>query len=615
MAGGTAVVGQRLLEAVLRRGRRPPAGADGARRPARIAARRLLQAEQQRFLARLAVSRRRGPGRPGRPGRRAAPPGGRRHEPPRRRPRGLPAGPPAGSPQRRAGAGRGRACRRRPWRKCARSWTAQARGGLCPPSTPWWASSAPPAAANPRSSTPSVERKSRRRQPAGPRPPNRLPASGEPTAASRCSTGWTSANRHHAAPVARIRRRRHGPDPAGPARFRLHPGGEPRDRAAHGGPGRRAGVGARSAEVRRRRGAQRLPGAPRLARAPSPSWCSTRSTGCRTTRSGRCWNHCKASWRATGWARSRSWAPQPWSAPAWTRSGPPSARWPCSGRRSRSGSRRTSTGPRPGSRRPPARGKPAGVKPASRARLTGELAIAGQRPAGGGRRGPLLPARSHAAHRLAGDPLAGPVPARSAAAAQPAPDGARPSSTGPHCRRPGPRSGPAPTPPSGNSPTLRPTARRARGAPFIRGAAREGREQLPDALDQAIARRRPQGRPERPGGGRAVQRDPVAGFADGAGRLRLAGCPGRAGLPAIARSGGARVEGWPVPTVMMAGGVLLWASSWRSRRNSLPAAAARARASGRQETARGRRRGRRGGPVVDPVELEVSRLQVPSTPR
>ena len=35
----------------------------------------------------------------------------------------------------------------------------------------------------------------------------------------------------------------------------------------------------------------------------------------------------------------------------------------------------------------------------------------------------------------------------------------------------------------------------------IRGAAREGREQLPDALDQAIAGDRPEGRAGNPGGG------------------------------------------------------------------------------------------------------------------
>ena len=48
---------------------------------------------------------------------------------------------------------------------------------------------------------PSTGQKSRRRPPAGPLPRNLWRVSGERTAASRCSTGWRCAQRHHAVPV------------------------------------------------------------------------------------------------------------------------------------------------------------------------------------------------------------------------------------------------------------------------------------------------------------------------------------------------------------------------------------------------------------------------------
>ena len=105
---------------------------------------------------------------------------------------------------------------------------------------------------------------------------------------------------------------------------------------------------------------------------------------------------------------------------------------------------------RPGWPRRPAAGEAAGVKRGIEGAAGGGAGRRGQRPAGGGRRGPVVPAGGDPPHRLAGDALAGPVPARSAAAAQPAPGGRqarsepdlaaagrRPGAGPDGCRRPG----------------------------------------------------------------------------------------------------------------------------------------------------------------------------------
>ena len=133
---------------------------------------------------------------------------------------------PAGGPERRPGACRRCASRTSRWTTCCRCWSAPVRAGRCPRTTRWWDSSVPPAAANPPSSMRSAALKSRRRQPAGPPRRNRWRASGERTAAKPL-LDWLDVQQ--AAPCARragIRRRIQRADPAGPARFRF-------DRAAN----------------------------------------------------------------------------------------------------------------------------------------------------------------------------------------------------------------------------------------------------------------------------------------------------------------------------------------------------------------------------------------------
>ena len=77
---------------------------------------------------------------------------------------------------------------------------------------------------------------------------------------------------------AGARARRAGP--ARPARPRQRPAGAPAGGRPAGGAGRRAGLGARSGEVRRRRGARPLPACRWPGTPACCSSCSTRSTGC-----------------------------------------------------------------------------------------------------------------------------------------------------------------------------------------------------------------------------------------------------------------------------------------------------------------------------------------------
>lgn len=141
----------------------------------------------------------------------------------------------------------------------------------------------------------------------------------------------------------------------------------------------------------------------------------------------------------------------------------------------------------------------------------------------------------------------------------------------------------------------------------IRGAAREGREQLPDALDQAVA-----GTDLRAGQGswwwtafNVVQWLGLLVAVAGLGWLGVLAALGYFQLPVPEVP---RVEGWPVPTVLVAGGVLLGIVLALAAK-FIAGAAARVRA---------RAARRRLGAAVDavaqelvvePVELEVSRLK------
>jgi energy-coupling factor transporter ATP-binding protein EcfA2 len=141
----------------------------------------------------------------------------------------------------------------------------------------------------------------------------------------------------------------------------------------------------------------------------------------------------------------------------------------------------------------------------------------------------------------------------------------------------------------------------------IRGAAREGKERLPDALDQAIA-------------GTDLLADrkawwwPLFNVVQWLALLTVVGGLGWLGVLAglgylqLPVPEVPRVEGWPIPTLMIAGGAALGIFLAITGK-IIAAAAARARAA----TARKRLTSAVGNVardlVVEPVELEVSRLR------
>ena len=141
----------------------------------------------------------------------------------------------------------------------------------------------------------------------------------------------------------------------------------------------------------------------------------------------------------------------------------------------------------------------------------------------------------------------------------------------------------------------------------IRGAAREGRERLPDALDQAIA-----------GTDLLAARKswwwPVFNLVQWLALLTVLGGLGWLGVLAglgylqLPAPEVPRVDGWPVPTLMVAGGAVLGIFLALTGK-FIAAGAARARAA----AARKRLRTAVGDVarelVVEPVELEVSRLR------
>ena len=141
----------------------------------------------------------------------------------------------------------------------------------------------------------------------------------------------------------------------------------------------------------------------------------------------------------------------------------------------------------------------------------------------------------------------------------------------------------------------------------IRGAAREGRERLPDALDQAIA-----------GTDLSAARKswwwPLFNLVQWLALLTVLGGLGWLGVLAglgylqLPVPDVPRVEGWPVPTLMIAGGAVLGIFLALTGK-FIGAAAAR----GRAATARKRLRTAVGNVaeelVVEPVEVEVARLR------
>ena len=106
------------------------------------------------------------------------------------------------------------------------------------------------------------------------------------TAPTSSSTGSTSAS--GTSPASRALGVGDRPGAARPARPRLGGHRAPRDRRAPLRARRPAGLGRRPAEVRRRRPARPLPARAARTTPGSSSWCSTRRTGWPPTSSGRC---------------------------------------------------------------------------------------------------------------------------------------------------------------------------------------------------------------------------------------------------------------------------------------------------------------------------------------
>lgn len=140
----------------------------------------------------------------------------------------------------------------------------------------------------------------------------------------------------------------------------------------------------------------------------------------------------------------------------------------------------------------------------------------------------------------------------------------------------------------------------------IRAAAREGRDQLPDALDQAIAG-------TELSAGRAswwwrvfnlLQWLGLAAAVAGLGWLGVLAALGYFQLPVPEVP---RVEGWPVPTVLVVGGVLLGLVLALAAR-TLAGAAARARAQAARRRLEAAVDAVARDLVVAPVELEAGRL-------
>lgn len=140
----------------------------------------------------------------------------------------------------------------------------------------------------------------------------------------------------------------------------------------------------------------------------------------------------------------------------------------------------------------------------------------------------------------------------------------------------------------------------------IRSAAREGRERLPDALDQAIAGTDLDGNRASWWWGvfNVVQWLALLTVLGGLGWLGVLAALGYFQLPVPEVP---RVEGWPVPTLMIASGVVLGIFLAVTGR-FIAAGAARARAARARKRLADSVAAVAHALVVEPVELEVSRL-------
>jgi hypothetical protein len=140
----------------------------------------------------------------------------------------------------------------------------------------------------------------------------------------------------------------------------------------------------------------------------------------------------------------------------------------------------------------------------------------------------------------------------------------------------------------------------------IRGAAREGRDALPDALDQAIAGTDLMTFRKSWWWGmfNVVQWLALAVVVGGLGWLGVLAGLAYLQLPVPEVP---RAEGWPLPTLMIAGGVVLGIFLALTGK-FIGAGAARARAAKARKRLRAAVREVAGDLVVEPVEIEVSRL-------
>ncbi|MBT2552991.1 GTPase [Arthrobacter sp. ISL-5] len=141
----------------------------------------------------------------------------------------------------------------------------------------------------------------------------------------------------------------------------------------------------------------------------------------------------------------------------------------------------------------------------------------------------------------------------------------------------------------------------------IRGAAREGRERLPDALDQAIAGADLKAGKKSWWWGvfNVIQWLALLTAVGGLGWLGVLAVLGYLQLPVPEVP---RVEGWPIPTLMIAGGAVLGIFLAVTAK-FITAAAARMRAAAARKRLKSAVADVAGKLVVEPVEVEISRLK------
>lgn len=141
----------------------------------------------------------------------------------------------------------------------------------------------------------------------------------------------------------------------------------------------------------------------------------------------------------------------------------------------------------------------------------------------------------------------------------------------------------------------------------IRGAAREGRERLPDALDQAIAGADLKAGQKSWWWGvfNVIQWLALLTAVGGLGWLGVLAVLGYLQLPVPEVP---RVEGWPIPTLMIAGGAVLGIFLAVTAK-FITAGVARMRAASARKRLKSAVADVAGKLVVEPVEVEISRLK------